>query len=277
MTTRNSVIFEGCYGSDETHARSAWTSTNRRELSEERKQRIPSLLLQLAQDGHHSPFEKSALHFTVTCDIVTHYQLLKHRIGVSINAESARYKELEDKHYLPPDWPSGLSYLLGHNVGKLTALYHSTIEALQSEGFSRKRAKESARFFLPTAKQLEMDIQFNWRSFMHFCDLRFSVGAQLEIMHIAGEMLTLVACDERFKDSLRAFGYFPGSLPLRCMNYEKCKTTVAVELDAGGWWLPPSEWLRQRWGPSPGVRMVCSRACAEAYTPHYATEACAGR
>ena len=32
--------------------------------------------------------------------------LIKHRIGVSVNSESARYKELkEDKFYVPDDWP----------------------------------------------------------------------------------------------------------------------------------------------------------------------------
>src|SRR5690606_15059899 len=56
-------------------------------------------------EGHHTPFEKSTLHFLVTVDQATHIHLLKHRIGVSINGESARYKELkEDKIYLPEDW-----------------------------------------------------------------------------------------------------------------------------------------------------------------------------
>lgn len=38
-------------------------------------------------------------------DIASHIHLIKHRIGVSVNTESARYKELhEDKYYLPQDW-----------------------------------------------------------------------------------------------------------------------------------------------------------------------------
>ena len=90
--TNNSVELIGYYGSDETHALSAWTSTSR-ELNDEKRGRIDKLLNMLAKDGHHTPFEKSSLHFLVTSDIASHIHLLKHRIGVNINAESARYKE----------------------------------------------------------------------------------------------------------------------------------------------------------------------------------------
>ena len=101
---QNKVELIGYYGSDETHALSAWTSTSR-DLTEDKKNRIPKLLKMLAENGHETPFEKSSIHFLVTSDIASHIHLLKHRIGVSINAESARYKELkEDKYHVPVDW-----------------------------------------------------------------------------------------------------------------------------------------------------------------------------
>ena len=100
----NKVELIGHYGSDITHAQSAWTSTSR-DISKDKQQRLPALLAMLASEGHHTPFEKSSLHFLVTVDQATHIHLLKHRIGVAINGESARYKELkEDKTYLPQDW-----------------------------------------------------------------------------------------------------------------------------------------------------------------------------
>ena len=74
-------------------------------LTSDKLDRVPNLLNMLASEGHHTPFEKSQLHFLVTVDQATHIHLLKHRIAVSINGESARYKELkEDKTYLPEDW-----------------------------------------------------------------------------------------------------------------------------------------------------------------------------
>src|SRR3990167_2121496 len=96
---KNSVELIGHYGSDETIALSAWCST-KRELTEERKLRIPEFLADLAKNSHGTPFEKSTLHFLVTCDIASHIHILKHRIAVSVNSESARYKE-STRFYLP--------------------------------------------------------------------------------------------------------------------------------------------------------------------------------
>jgi flavin-dependent thymidylate synthase len=188
----NTVELIGHYGSDETHALSAWTSTSR-DLTDEKRARIPKLLTALARDEHHTPFEKSALHFLVTCDTASHIHLIKHRIGVSVNAESARYKELkENKYYVPGDWPEELQAFLDSYMVIAYAAYHDALADLEAAGIPRKRAKESARFFLPYANQLTLDVQFNFRSFMHFQGLRNSDHAQLEIHDIAQQMLDLV-------------------------------------------------------------------------------------
>jgi len=93
---KNKVELIGWYGGDEINACSAWTSTSR-DLTDEKKDRIPKLLKMLAENGHETPFEKSTMHFLVDTDIASHVHFLKHRL-FSINAESARYKELkEDK------------------------------------------------------------------------------------------------------------------------------------------------------------------------------------
>ena len=71
MKHENEVVLLGHYGSDWTHACSAWTSTTR-ELTDEKKARMPALLKMLAKEGHHTPFEKSSLHFLVTAEIASH-------------------------------------------------------------------------------------------------------------------------------------------------------------------------------------------------------------
>jgi thymidylate synthase (FAD) len=214
----NTVELIGYYGDDRVHASSAWTSTSR-EITPEKEQRIPALLSMLASEGHHTPFEKSQLHFLVNVDQATHIHLLKHRIGVSINGESARYKELkEDKTYIPEDW------LLGHESsteqGILThwadtlatqsavmnKLYHQCLEDL-SPILGRKRAKESARFFKTMNSQITMDISFNFRSFAHFQGLRNSEHAQVEVRELAQQMLELVKTIEGnpFEQTIKAF------------------------------------------------------------------------
>lgn len=203
----NTVELIGFYGGDETHALSAWTSTSR-DLDEDKKSRMGKLLKMLAEQGHHTPFEKSYLHFLVTCETASHIHLIKHRIGVSINAESARYKELkEDKVYSPSDWSYDNKDKFKADMEKSLENYHYILNKLISEGYDRKRAKESARFYLPYANQITMDVGFNFRSFMHFQGLRNKPEAQMEIMLIAQDMLRLIQHTEKFELSLKGFGY----------------------------------------------------------------------
>jgi thymidylate synthase (FAD) len=207
---KNKVELVGYYGGDETHALSAWTSTSR-ELTPEKRERIPKLLKFLVEgsDGqsHGTPFEKSMLHFLVTADIATHIHFLKHRIAVSINTESARYKEYtEDKFYVPDDWPRSCTVALHDHILDSYRRYHATVEELIANGIDKKRAKESARFFLPYGIQLQFDVAFNFRSFMHFVKLRAKPGAQKEVREITLEMIRLVKELPEFRYSCEAWG-----------------------------------------------------------------------
>ena len=204
---KNKVELIGTYGSDETHALSAWTSTSR-DLTDDKRNRIDKLLKMLAENSHGTPFEKSSIHFLVTTEIPTHYQILKHRIGTSVNGESARYKELkEDKFYIPIDWDQDEQAMLVKHCEDSMKKYHECLARLVSKGYSKKRAKESARFYLPYANQLTADIMFNFRSFIHFVGLRYSEHAQLEINNLTQDMLKQVYETGLFNKSLDAFGW----------------------------------------------------------------------
>ena len=137
---RNKVELLGYYGSDEVIACSAWTSTSR-DLTDEKKERIPNLINILWSNGHETPFEKGMVHFLVDTDIASHIHLLKHRIS-SLNAESARYKELkEDKYYLPEDWPTNWQDRLEEYTKLGNTLYHECLDELEPF-IGKKRAKE---------------------------------------------------------------------------------------------------------------------------------------
>lgn len=203
---RNTVELIGFYGDDKVHALSAWTSTSR-DLTDDKINRIPNLLSMLASEGHHTPFEKSSLHFLVTVDQATHIHLLKHRIGVSINGESARYKELkEDKIYIPDDWSNEWKHSLLEFSQLSNSMYHKALEVM-TPLVGRKRAKESARFFKTFSSQITMDLMFNWRSFAHFQGLRNSEHAQVEVRKLAQDMLDLVKNIEGnpFEHTIKAF------------------------------------------------------------------------
>lgn len=197
----------GWYGGDITHALSAWTSTSR-DLTDEKRARIPKLLEFLATENHTSPYEKSYLHFLVTADTASHIHIIKHRIGVSVNAESARYKEFtEDKYHIPEDWPPGMQLDLEEFTQDAYRRYHKALEILEASGLSRKRAKESARYYLPYSIQVKMDVGFTFLSFIKFQKLRNDDHAQLEIHEIADKMLQLVKETGAFNASLAAWGF----------------------------------------------------------------------
>lgn len=223
MENTNTVELIDVYGGDYAHACSAWTSTSR-TLTEDKVKRIPKLLNMLAKDGHHTPFEKSSLHFLVTSDIASHIHIIKHRIGVAVNGESARYKELkDDKYFVPDDWSDTE---INHYVKFMENAfeeYHLALDRLSEMYFdkgmtekdARKRAKESARFYLPYGNQIQADVMFNFRSFYHFLSLRYSVHAQKEIRDIARMMLEQVVATGKFNDTLKAFELVDENMNIR--------------------------------------------------------------
>lgn len=216
MNNTNKVELIGYYGSDMVIAQSAWTSTSR-EIDEAKLKRLQPLIEMLWSKGHETPFEKATIHFLVTTDIATHIHLLKHRMS-SLNAESARYKELkEDKYYLPKDFKVSLSekaskygsfserlganhdwYSVLDNYTKIgNELYHQCLEDL-TPVLGRKRAKESARYFKTYNSQITSDVMFNMRSFANFIKLRSSEEAQVEVRDLAFKMLQLVESIEGY-------------------------------------------------------------------------------
>lgn len=229
----NSVELIGHYGSDEIIACSAWTSTSR-NLTEEKRNRIPKMIHDLWTAGHKTPFEKGIVHFLVDTEIASHIHILKHRIS-SMNGESARYKELkEDKFYLPSDW-AGIQlsesvmdddgyFAVGKDLYEEDAeewlsvleqytelgnkLYHLAIKDLEPV-LGRKRAKESARFFKTYNSQIEGDLMFNMSSFANFLKLRDSGKAQKEIKELANRMAQLILeiPGNPFKETMKVFGY----------------------------------------------------------------------
>jgi thymidylate synthase (FAD) len=177
-------------------------------MTPDRAERVPEFVRKLWQQGHETPFERGILHFVVTAEIASHIHFLKHRIGVSINSQSARYMELKaDDFYIPADWANIPATSLSgadrkqfgntwaevlENFSKLSnSLYHAALSDL-APTLGKPRAKESARYFKMYNSQLKFDVLFNFRSFAQFLELRLDEHAQLEIRQIAAEMLRQV-------------------------------------------------------------------------------------
>lgn len=221
---KNKVVLLGIYGDDHRVCNSAWQSTML-ELGVDELEKFPlperserlfietmktkkksprDLLMMLGKYGHESPFEKVVLDFQITSDIASHIHIIKHRIS-SVNCESARYKELQDKWYLPTDWPEYWQDKLDEHTKQGHELYHLALKQLMPE-IGRKRAKETARFFLPYNKQLTYDLMINLRSFANMVKLRADSAAQVEIQEIVKSMLKQVYEQHVCDWSLEALG-----------------------------------------------------------------------
>jgi len=236
VDNNNKVELLGYYGGDKRSCLSAWQSTTSElgidisnvedkvdiifdHLAKTKKKSPYDLLDFLAKHNHATPFEKSLVDFQLTGDIASHIHSLKHRIS-HINTESARYKELDDKYYLPFDWdiPIEDEYVADLTKSKTwkgalrnqtiqnNMLYHAASREL-TKHLGRKRAKETARYFLMYNKQLNYDWQLNFRSFVNMQRLRNDDHSQKEIHYIANTMLYLVENipGEPFKGCLEAF------------------------------------------------------------------------
>ena len=235
----NKIELLGYYGGDQRVCLSAWQSTTSElglkiedmpltdrvdiifnHLAKQKKKTPLELINMLAEHNHGTPFEKVFVDFQICGDLASHIHALKHRIS-HINSESARYRELEDKHYLPEDW-KGVKVMDSVLYDKYGAkdwytlldmvsndnndIYHIALKEL-TPVLGRARAKESARYFLQYNKQLNFDWQMNFRSFVNIQNLRNKPDAQKEIREIADEMLTLVRNIEGnpFEYCLKAF------------------------------------------------------------------------
>lgn len=233
---KNTVTLVDYMGSDKSHALSAWASTfmeldipipkdvkirvdqivDHIMSKSKRMRSIEDLLSYLAKENHESPFRMSSFVFTMTTDIATHIQKLKHAVILEAeNAESAKYKELqEDKFYMPDDW---LNYgdvgNFWHEVLKVHSdysneLYHECFNALKEVGVPLKRVKETARYFKMYNSQLNSVNKFSFAGVMQFHNKRTVDFAQEEIKNIAVGMVDEIRNIDGnpFEYSLKAFG-----------------------------------------------------------------------
>lgn len=161
----------------------AGVDANRDDRAEDQ---VRGLIRYLMRCRHGSPFEHNYMTFLITAPIFTVRHLMRHRTW-SFNEESARYKELEPRFYVPAadrrlkqvGKPGHYEYVAGdagdhelvHDVatGAYTAAYDAYSELLDA-GIAR----ELARMVLPAATYSTVFATCNARALMHFLSLRTS-------------------------------------------------------------------------------------------------------
>lgn len=160
----------------------------------------------LMRNHHGTPFEHTFFQFHVRAPIFVFREWHRHRIGISINEESARYVPLKPDFYVPdaehcrkqvgkpgrykfeqmqPGEAQSMCEAMETSYATSFAIY----EAMMREGV----AKEIARAVLPVGIYSQMLWTCNARSLMAFLNLRNADTALREIKDYAQAMEDIFA------------------------------------------------------------------------------------
>ena len=142
----------------------------------------------LMNNRHGTPFEHNQFVFYAHCPIFVYREWHRHRIGISINEESGRYKELDPVFYVPAQERPGLMQVPGGKPGQYSYRdataeeWQEIVECIQAantvsygmyrEMLSKGVAKETARECLPVNIYSSQYWTCNARSLMAFLSLR---------------------------------------------------------------------------------------------------------
>lgn len=140
---------------------------------------VNSLLKQLLDSGHLSPFEHVSFTFSLEgISRVTSHQLVRHRLA-SYTQQSQRYVSVKEHGYITPPTISARSDFL--------VKYQQALESAQELYCHMLEAgipAEDARYILPQAIETKLVMTMNARELLHACSLRLCLRAQWEIIEL---------------------------------------------------------------------------------------------
>lgn len=189
--------------SDDTVCFAAWTSTKGDEADHDARK---GLINRLMKDRHGSPFEHMMIQFQVTAPIFVWREHHRHRMA-SYNEESARYRTMRPRFYLPPrtrpmiqiEGTKAMDYVMAEagdasydyfiaNLKESNILAYSRYEDALANGIVR----EVSRMVLPVNLMSTCIVTMNARALMNFLSLRvkddgaaYPTNPQWEINQVA--------------------------------------------------------------------------------------------
>lgn len=176
-------------------------------LEEQSDAKAAGLIRYLMRCRHGSPFEHNYMTFMVTAPIFTVRHLMRHRTW-SFNEESARYRELRPRFYVPDvdralkqvGKPGHYDYVPGdegdyERLVEVARYAYGTAYNSYTELLNAGIARELARMVLPAATFSTVFATCNARALMHFLSLRtnrpdaaYPSSPQREIELVAEQM-----------------------------------------------------------------------------------------
>ena len=155
---------------------------------------------------HGSVLEHTVFNFIITgvSRSFTH-ELVRHRAGFSYSQLSQRYVDESVADLVEPAciaadpglhaiWLSAVEVAQEAYV-KLVEGLHGKFATVEDKTLRRKLARQAARSVLPNATETKIFVSANARALRHFIELRCNEHAEVEIRHVAAEMLAIL-CTE---------------------------------------------------------------------------------
>jgi thymidylate synthase (FAD) len=169
---------------DDSVCFAAWTSTKGDEADHGARK---GLINRLMKDRHGTPFEHMFIQFQVTAPIFVWREHHRHRIGFSYNEESARYRTMRPRFYVPPryrpmvqiDGTKAMDYVMVEADDETYDRFSKGLKLIsQSNYHDYERAleigvvREVARMCLPVNLMSTCVVSTNARALMNFLSLR---------------------------------------------------------------------------------------------------------
>jgi thymidylate synthase (FAD) len=157
-------------------------------------------LANIIKQGHFSVLEHSSATFYIegVSRNLTH-ELIRHR-HLSYSELSQRFVNMADAKWIVPpalkidgtessislrSLGDGAHYGDDHPYSNYTA----TVDTLMEEGYTRKQAREAARFYLPSGMETKIVVSGNHRAWRDMLQKRYSVHADAEIRELSSILL----------------------------------------------------------------------------------------
>lgn len=155
-------------------------------------------LANIIKQGHFSVLEHGSATFYIegVSRNLTH-ELIRHR-HLSYSELSQRYVDMSTaKQVIPPAMSPTYQRLTNDGrrdytidvASKDMELYNATVDGLIEQGYTRKQAREAARFYLPSGMETKIVVTGNHRAWRDMLQKRYSVHADAEIRELATELL----------------------------------------------------------------------------------------
>lgn len=146
-------------------------------------------LANIIKQGHFSVLEHATATFYIegVSRNLTH-ELIRHR-HLSYSELSQRFVDMTEANTVtPPALRGPFDTLIPLDADERQG-YAELVDSMLDNGYTRKQAREAARFYLPSGMETKIVVSGNHRAWRDMLFKRYSVHADAEIQELAKELL----------------------------------------------------------------------------------------